>query len=355
MADKANNNANILVVGAGMMASALSFPLIENNNNLCIAGTPLDNDIISRARIDGYHITLKRQLPDGIDFCYTDEVPEKIKKADLLICGVSSFGIDWFCENIIPLIPDDLPVLAVTKGMLNTSGGGLISYPEYMKAYAEMLCKHISFNAIGGPCTSYELADGDFSCVTFCGEDIEQLRYFKSLFETEYYNISLSTDIRGVECAVAMKNAYALAVSLTVGMSFKKEGKELQHYNSQAAMFGQSVKEMIKLLELFEGDPSNIVLGAGDLYVTIFGGRTRKIGVLLGMGESFDDAMNTLAGITLESVVISKRTAKAVKELIALGKVNRVDFPVLLHIDELIKDGKPLNIPWKSFETETIL
>ena len=38
----------------------------------------------------------------------------------------------------------------------------------------------------------------------------------------DYYHISLSTDVVGVECAVAMKNAYALGVSLAVGLAEKR-------------------------------------------------------------------------------------------------------------------------------------
>ena len=80
------------------------------------------------------------------------------------------------------------------------------------------------------------------------------------------------------------------------------------HYNSQAALFGQSVREMRKLLALVGGGDDNIVYGAGDLYVTVFGGRTRLIGTLLGRGMSFPEAMEELDGITLESIVIATRT-----------------------------------------------
>jgi glycerol-3-phosphate dehydrogenase (NAD(P)+) len=109
---------------------------------------------------------------------------------------------------------------------------------------------------------------------------------------------------------------------------------------------------MNKLLDLCGGDPSNVRLAAGDLYVTVFGGRTRKIGLLLGTGVNFDEAMEKLAGVTLESIVISTRTAEAVRALIAGGKVQEADFPLLLHVDELVNQGKTVNVPWKKFETE---
>ena len=147
-------------------------------------------------------------------------------------------------------------------------------------------------------------------------------------------------------------NAVFEAVSLAIGMSYKREGREVEHYNSQAALFGQSVTEMLRLLELCGGHPSNVRLLSGDLYVTVFGGRTRKIGTLLGTGMSFAEAMEKLSGVTLESIVIATRTAEAIRTLIAAGRVRAEEFPLLLHVDELINQGKKLAVPWKAFETE---
>jgi glycerol-3-phosphate dehydrogenase (NAD(P)+) len=147
-----------------------------------------------------------------------------------------------------------------------------------------------------------------------------------------------------------MKNVYALAVTLAVGLSLKKDG--MLHYNSQAALFGQSIKEMRALLALFGCNDDNIIYGAGDLYVTVFGGRTRKIGTLLGQGHSFKSAMQELSGVTLESVVIATRTAEAVRTLIDAGKANRNNFPLLLHINDIITQSADVNIPWRDFEAE---
>ena len=346
----------ITIVGAGMMGSAMSFPARDNGNEVRLVGTPLDREIIEHARATGEHLTLKRRLPEGIKFYQIEELPVALKGADMLLGGVSSFGVDWFVENILPVIPEDLPVLSITKGMMDTEDGRLIPYPHlYRDRLAEKGLKR-RLSAVGGPCTSYELADHDPTEVCFCGDEIEVLRWYKQLFETDYYHISLSTDVVGVECAVAMKNAYALGVSLAIGLSERIEGiGGKEHYNSQAALFGQSVREMRRLLALVGGLDDNIVLGAGDLYVTVFGGRTRMIGKLLGRGLSFEDAMNELKGVTLESIVISTRTARAIRARIARGEARPEDYPLLLHIDDIINHGAPVNVPWNCFETETVL
>ncbi len=344
--------AIITVIGAGMMGSAITFPAADNGNTIRIVGTPLDHEIIDHAKKTGEHLTLKRKIPAGITYYQYEDFKTALDGTDLLISGVSSFGVDWFIKEIIPQIPESMPVLSVTKGMVNTADGGLISYPEVYEASTD---KKISFMAVGGPCTSYELADHDFSEVTFCGRNIEQLKWARSFFECDYYHVSVSTDVRGVECAVAMKNAYALGVALAIGMSYEREGSEIDHYNSQAAIFGQAVREMTRLLDVCGGHPSNLPLGIGDLYVTVYGGRTRKIGILLGRGIDFDRAMETLNGVTLESIVISTRMAKAIRQQIENGRATASDYPLLLHIDDLINGGQKVNIPWNAFETEFCL
>jgi glycerol-3-phosphate dehydrogenase (NAD(P)+) len=67
----------------------------------------------------------------------------------------------------------------------------------------------------------------------------------------------------------------------------------------------------------------------------------------------FDDAMKELGGVTLESIVIARRTAAAMSVLIRRGIVAAGDFPLLLHIDDIISRGAEADVPWDGFETET--
>ncbi len=341
----------ITVIGSGQMGSAMSVPARHNGHEVRLVGTHLDREIIDRLRIDNYHINLKRYLPEGCKYYQLEELDEALQGTDLIIGGVSSFGVDWFCENILPIIPEDVPLLSITKGLINLEDGTLISYLDYYKQHLNG--RKVSLNAVGGPCTSYELADLDPTTVCFCGDDIELLRKLREMFRTDFYHISVSTDVLGIECAVAMKNAYALGVSLAVGLAERKEGiGGKQHYNSQAAIFGQSVKEMRRILKHIGVHDDNIIFGAGDLYVTIYGGRTRMIGTLLGRGMKFEEAKAALNGVTLESLVIATRAAAAIRRKIELGELQAKDFPLLLHCDDIINNGAEVNIPWQQFEED---
>lgn len=336
-----------------MMGSALAFPARENGHEVRLVGTHLDREIIDACRKTNRHPKFVKDFPDGVKFYQIEELKTALKGADLVIGGVSSFGVDWFGEKVLPEVDEKTPVLTVTKGLLDDENGNLIPYPY---VWRDMLAKKglkRNLNAVGGPCTSYELVAHDQTEVYFCGEDPGTLRFIKKTMATDYYHISLSNDVMGVESAVALKNGYALGITLTVGVNKRNFGENSElHYNSQAGAFGQGVREMIRLIKLLGGADDKIIVGAGDLYVTVYGGRTRLAGILLGKGMTMAEVREELKGVTLESLVVATRVARAVKTRAAKGELDLKDFPLLMHVDSIINDNQPVNIPWEAFTEE---
>ncbi len=342
--------AIITIVGSGMMGSALAFPARENGNQVRLVGTHLDREIIDACIREGKHPRFDRAFPEGILYYQIEELDAALEGADFVIGGVSSFGVDWFGEKVLPHIKDGTPVLTVTKGLMDTEDGRLLTYPELWQRKLAAIGKSLPLNAIGGPCTSYELVAHDQTEVAFCGENIGILQQLKAAMQTDYYHISITTDVVGIESAVALKNGYALGVALTIGVNQRNFGDDTLHFNSQAAVFGQATKEMHRLLE-FQGamTPDNLAVGIGDLYVTVYGGRTRLVGILLGRGMTIDEAKAELCGVTLESLVVAERVARVIRQNIEKGVLDGKDFPLLLHIDDIVCGGKEVNIPWESF------
>jgi len=347
--------ATVVIVGSGMMGSALAFPARENGHEVRLVGTHLDREIIETCKKTDRHPKFTRDFPSGVTYHQIEELEDAISGADLIIGGVSSFGVDWFGDFVLPKIPDGVPVLTVTKGLLDTEDGRLLTYPEVWEKRMRKIGKNVKINSVGGPCTSYELVAHDQTEVSFCGRDIETLGKIKKIMQTDYYHVSITTDVIGVESAVALKNGYALAVALTIGLNQRTFGVESElHFNSQAAVFGQSVREMYKLLSIQgAADLDNLCVGVGDLYVTIYGGRTRLVGILLGRGLTIDEAVAELSGVTLESLVVAVRVARAIKIMAGEGRVDPREFPLLMHVDEILSEKKEVNIPWESFTYET--
>ena len=347
--------AVITIVGSGMMGSALAFPARENGHEVRLVGTHLDREIISACLKMNRHPKFKRDFPAGVRFFQIEELENALEGSDLVIGGVSSFGVDWFRDFVLEKIPAGTDVLTVTKGLQDGPDGSLRPYPFLWQEKLDEMNHPLNLCAVGGPCTSYELVAHDQTEVCFCGSDPEALGRVKALMATDYYHISLSQDVMGIESAVALKNGYALAVALTVGLNQRAFGLNSElHYNSQAAVFYQAMREMGKLLALQgAGDLNNLAVGAGDLYVTVYGGRTRLIGILLGRGLDIDEAKKELSGVTLESLVVAERVARAVRIRADRGEVRLSDYPLLMHVDDIPTRHAPVDIPWNKFTFES--
>ena len=341
--------AAITIIGAGVMGTALSWPLADNNHTVRLAGTPLDNDIIRSIRETRIHPRHQREIPTPVEAYFVDELPQALQGTDLVVSGVSSFGVHWFASQAALYFTPGTPVILVTKGLFDQPDGTLLTVPQATDAWLpDNLQGRIPLNAIGGPCIAQELAARRQTGVVFCGQDARLLEWIAGLFRTDYYHVNTSTDVSGVETCAALKNAYAMGINLVVG-EHEVQGPDglANRFNPQAALFAQSLVEMRRIVEHMGGDGSQVygLPGAGDLYVTVFAGRTARLGRLLGKGLPFAEARREMAGETLEAVEVINSAARAITLLEKSGKTSWQDFPLLRHMHNLLH-GIPSEMPW---------
>lgn len=343
----------VAIIGSGMMGTALCWPLCDNGHTVHLVGTHLDRLIITNIHASRIHPRLERRVPDQVHPYYHTELAQAVQGVDLIVSGVSSFGVHWFADTAGPYLSPQVPILAVTKGLEDLPNGDLQILPDVINQRLPVDKRgKISLNAIGGPCTSHELAARRQTGVVFAGKERAVLEKLQAIFQTAYYHVNISTDLLGVEVCAAMKNAYALGVGLAVGMMEQAGPDGLAwSYNPQAALFAQGCLEMRRMLEIMGGGLDNVsaLPGAGDLYVTIYGGRTVRLGKLLGQGIPYLAARQRLANETLESVEITNRMARALPKLEARGIIKPDEFPLLRHLDQIINHGQPVDLPWDKF------
>ncbi|WP_414585102.1 NAD(P)H-dependent glycerol-3-phosphate dehydrogenase [Scytonema sp. PCC 10023] len=346
--------ARILILGAGVMGTALSVPLTDNGHSVNLVGTHLDDDIIAKLQAGYPHPRLGVQVGESVTPYSYNELNEAIKGVDLVVIGVNSHGIEWVAQALSPVLSAEIPILAVTKGLAG-DGEKLSILPDVLCAnLPDSIRESIQIAAIGGPSIAQELAARRHTCVMFTSTNQALLSHLAQLARTSYYHIWTSTDIIGVEVCVALKNVYALAVGLVIGF-LEKAGKavnDAEMHNLAAAIFAQGMWETAYLVNKMGGKPESVysLPGCGDLYVTCQGGRNSRMGRLLGLGIPYSQAKaEYMPNDTVEGASLALAIGHTVENLIARGDLDDIALPLLRTMIDIVCHNAPAIIPWERF------
>ena len=347
--------AIIAALGSGIMATALSFPTSENGNDVRLVGTFLDREIIDSIQRTGVHPDLGLKVNDGVRAFQLEDAAEAVADADVVMCGVNSFGVEWAGEQLARLMRPGQRLLCVTKGMRADEDGTMHILPDIIRSYFNpQLAEQVSWNAVVGPSIAGEVAVHHDTCVVFCGQDGQDLEYIAELFRTDYYHVWTSTDFVGHETGAATKNVYAFAAGFAQGL-LRRAGKQDDRYvmyNYGAAVFAQGQKELRSFIELMGGNPEtgDGLGGVGDMFVTSMGGRNVRAGGFVGEGIPFSQVQEErMKGVTLEGVAAIRVIGKALEPLTERGVIGADEYPLCRFLYSVVAQDAPLEMPWGKF------
>src|SRR3954454_9193036 len=108
--------STIVILGSGVMGSALALPLADNGHDVRLVGTHLDREIIDTIRSTGVHPCLGRELPAAVRPYQLEELEAAFADAEIVVSGVNSFGVPWAGEHRAPLLQPGPVVVSVAKG-----------------------------------------------------------------------------------------------------------------------------------------------------------------------------------------------------------------------------------------------
>ena len=113
--------SKIVIIGAGAMGSAFALPCLDNNHDINIVGTHLENDFIdSLKKNNNFHPGLNTRIAQEIKIFKFEKFDELLKSnVDLIVLGISSKGIEWVADQLSRLFNDGkIPkILMLTKGL----------------------------------------------------------------------------------------------------------------------------------------------------------------------------------------------------------------------------------------------
>lgn len=284
--------AKILILGAGSMSTAFAFPCSDNNHEVSIVGTHLEDNFIDIIKSNkNVHPALKSRIPNNVKLYKFNSFHDLLKKADLIVIGVSSKGIHWASEQLTQ-IKSNQQILILTKGLYVNKKNRYEVYPDTVKNFLlKNGIKSFKISVAAGPCLASDLSNRVLTNVIFANKDIFVVRNLSKMLSTYYYKIKCSKDVVGVAACGGIKNIYAMIVGTSMGINLKKE-KDNKNLNTAAALFNQSVKEMCYFIKKIGGQESTVInlAGVGDLYVSCTGGRNSKMGKFIGMGMTYKKA-----------------------------------------------------------------
>ena len=346
--------SKIIIIGAGAMGSAFALPCLDNNHDINIVGTHLENEFIENLKKNkNLHPGLNIKIPKEIKIFNFDKFDDLLKSnPDLIVLGVSSKGIEWVAKQLSRIFNDkQIPkLLMLTKGLSIYKNQYELLVNKLERLLNESGVSKANISAIGGPCLATGLANRVHSSVVIANKNLQTAKKIADMLNTNYYHTSYSSDLNGVEVSAAIKNIFSMAVGAAKGLcsnNASHEVREKNYLNTASAIIKQSIHEMEIFVEHLKGKKETVkgLAGLGDLYVSSGGGRNAKMGAYIGEGLTFSEAKKTkMEKVTVEGADLAKEIAKKVNQ-----DFDEKKLPLMLSMINAIVEDKKLDLNWDAF------
>ena len=280
---KIEKNARCAVIGYGSWATAIVGLLAANEAKV---GWYVRNpEVLDGLRTEGRN---PRYLSDA-EFDMTridvsDDLDEVVRGAEIVVLAAPSAYLKEFLAPLTEPLADKFVVSAI-KGIIP---GDYTTVVEYMHDHYGVSYKQLGL--VTGPSHAEEVARGKLTYLTVVCTDPDNARLIGEKFATPYVKLSYATDLYGIEYAAILKNIYALAVGIAVGLGYGD--------NFLAVLIANSAGEMKRFLDESYPDTRDTLVSAyvGDLLVTCYSvhSRNRRLGLLIGHGCTVKSALNEM-------------------------------------------------------------
>lgn len=216
-----------------------------------------------------------------------DDINEVVKNSDIIIIAAPSAYLKEFLKDLTEPL-DGKFILSATKGIIPDD------YKTITEFFRDTYGLHYDqLGLISGPSHAEEVSRNRLSYLTVACTNDENGKIIGSRFSTSNIQIRYSKDIYGIEYAGILKNIYALAGGLAVGLGYGD--------NFRAVLTAASALEMTRFIQESYPFERNTMRSAylGDLLVTAYSSfsRNRRLGQLIGHGCTVKSALNEMTMI----------------------------------------------------------
>lgn len=275
--------ARCAVIGYGSWATAIVGLLAANEARV---GWYIRNpEVLEGLRSEGRNPRYLSDMEfDMTRIAASDNLDEVVRNADILVLAVPSAYLKDFLVPLTESLADKFIISAI-KGIVP---GDYKTVVEYLHDHYDVPFRQLGL--ITGPSHAEEVSRGRLTYLTVVCTELENAQQIGEKFATPFLRLSYATDLYGIEYAAILKNIYALAVGIAVGLGYGD--------NFLAVLIANSAGEMKRFLDESYPDSRETLVSAyvGDLLVTCYSvhSRNRRLGLLIGRGCSVRSALNEM-------------------------------------------------------------
>lgn len=318
-------NEVVSVLGAGAMGMALALVLDRAGNRVSVCGTEFDTSILEAIEKDRVHPVLRLPVPTSIRLVGPEDWSEPLVAAGIVTVAVTSRGLPATVKSISGYLSEEAVWAIATKGW----------DPQTSRPVSEVVSTVDSdhpFVIVVGPSLAAELAAGTPTGLVCASSNREASRRVADAFRSSTVRTFTSIDVAGVEVGAAIKNVLAIAIGMCDGIA---EVTSKPMTNTKAVLFSRGLVEMGRLATALGGKQETVLglAGAGDLFVTVLGGRNGRFGRLVGTGLTPERALEEM-----NTTVEGYENAAAA---LVLAKRLDLQLPIVEMVHSVLYEGKP--------------
>lgn len=267
---------NIAVIGGGSWGTALVKLLLENQSSVrwWVRRQETADHIREFHRNPNYLSYLEL---DASRIILSTDIHETIKVSDILIFAVPAAFLGECMQDIAPEDLKGKTIVSAIKGVVPDKN---LTVGQY---FSQLFGVHKNnLGIVAGPCHSEEVAMEKLSFLTVAFEDQEKAQSLIQQLSSRYMRITATSDVSGIEYAAILKNIFAIANGICVGLGYGD--------NFQSVLIVNAIQEVRRFLDKVnkvERDINDSVY-TGDLIVTSYSkfSRNRIFGHMIGKGYS---------------------------------------------------------------------
>ncbi|MFT6765327.1 MAG: glycerol-3-phosphate dehydrogenase (NAD(P)+) [Alteromonas naphthalenivorans] len=253
----------VTILGSGAWGTAIATVLAHNHHEVTL--WTHEQDVVQT--INEQHVNT-HYLPDVLlhhAISATTNKEQALHQADWVFEAIPVKYMRSVLEQFVPYYTQEQQWVVLSKGIEQNTK----LLPSQI--LDDVFSSSVQSVVLAGPSFAKDVVAQQLTAVSIASKHSILLNNLKELMTTDYFKLSPTEDVIGVQLCAALKNVITFGIGMLNGLMCTD--------NTKAFFFVQSLKEMRQLVIACGGQASTVegYAGVGDLILTAFGLHSRNL------------------------------------------------------------------------------